>query len=135
MNINPKRNVVLLFISALLLGSLSMLQAADSSAYTSDNLTIKEVTTAKNGTVRIAFTTMPETLWYCPGANCKKTDKGLHLTFVRANFKKRPKVDLRVTFKDQAKSIIRYITIPAESGPIFYHDGDRLVQLHPKKTE
>ena len=53
--------------------SSPMSAAAERSTYSGGQLDIKEVTLTDSGKVQITFNTMPETLYYCPGANGETT--------------------------------------------------------------
>jgi hypothetical protein len=106
--------------------------AADRSSYSGERLTIKSVEQTDSGNVQITYTTMPETLYYCPGANETKAAEGKVLTFVRAFFKQKPKVKYPAKAKgDPAKTADKQILVDAKGKPLFVKSGDELVKIYP----
>ena len=123
---------VVFLVSAILLATFASVQAEDRSTYLP---TIKEVKALDNGSVQITFTTMPETLYYCPGANSKTTDKGLELSFVRSSTRKSPKVAYPAKNLKKDGTVAKVITIPAPTGSVFVKYGKHLTKLLPKDPE
>ncbi len=128
-NTQKFRNL-LLMASAMLLVSFTSVGAADGAAYAASDLTFKEVKSQADGTVQIVFTSLPETLYYCPGAKATTTKKGVELTFVRSRIKKKPKVDYPAKLFKKGE-ILKVVTVPAKGNPVFLRDGKKLVKLHP----
>jgi hypothetical protein len=106
--------------------------AADNSTYSGQQLEIREVTLTDSGEVQVTFNTMPETLYYCPGANGDTTEEGTLLTFVRSFVKAKPKVDYPATRKgDPAKTWDKLILVDAKDKPIFVKSGKDVVKIFP----
>ena len=99
------------------------------SVYGEKDITIKEVKAEKDGTVEIRFTAKAESLYYCPGANAKTTEKGIELTFVRSYIKKKPDV---IYPAKSGKNGQKMINVNAKEKSIFLRDGEKLVKLFPK---
>lgn len=130
MNTNSLRNVLVLAAS-ILLGSLTAATAAPRS-YKAEQVTIKKVEPQKNATIKITYSTMAETMYFCPGANSTTTDKGVELSFPRAYFKSRAKAEHPGTpIKD---SFYKTVIIPTEGKPVFIKNGKKPVQIHPPKA-
>ena len=115
----------------LLIAYLPSGYALGDSTYGASALTIEKIKEQDNGDIQIVFTSMAETMYHCPGANGKVTKKGVELTFVRAGYKKSPKVDYPAVPSGK-DSLSKIITIPAKGLPVFLNDGKRLVKIHPK---
>jgi hypothetical protein len=106
--------------------------AAGDSTYSGQQLKIRKVTLADSGKVQITFNTMPETLYYCPGANREASQRGTLLTFVRSFAKAKPKVDYPAKRKgDPAKTSEWSILVDAKDKPIFVKSGKDLVKIFP----
>ena len=93
---------------------------------------IREVTLTDSGKIQITFNTMPETLYYCPGANGEASQRGTVLTFVRSFVKAKPKVDYPAKRKgDPAKTWDKLILVDAKDRPIFVKSGKDLLKIFP----
>ncbi len=108
--------------------SVSPASVAANDAYGQEDLTFKEIRSDKNGTVQITFTARPESLYFCPGANAKTTDKGIELTFVRSSIRKRPKV----TYPAKSVEKGKVISVTAKDKPVFWRDGKELIKMFPR---
>ena len=105
------------------------------SVYGEKDITIKEVKAEKDGKVKITFTAPLESIYYCPGANAKTTEKGIELTFVRSYMKKKPKVTYPATsVRKPNEPVEKVITVTANGKAIFLRDGEKLIQLYPVPT-
>jgi len=114
------------------LASSPTVAAAGDSTYSGQQLEIREVTLTESGKVQITFNTMPETLYYCPGANGEASQRGTVLTFVRSFAKAKPKVDYPAKRKgDPAKTWDQLILVDAKDKPIFVKSGKDLVRMFP----
>jgi hypothetical protein len=98
--------------------------------YGEDNytLTIEKVQPFKDGQIEIHYRPMVESVWWCPGANGKKTDAGTELTFVRAFHKFNPKVTYPMRRGEKGTAII---VVPGGGKPIFRVAGKRRIQVYP----
>jgi hypothetical protein len=75
---------------------------------------------------------MPETLYYCPGANGETTEEGTLLIFVRSFVKVKPKVDYPAKHKgDPAKTLDQLILVDAKDKPVFVKSGKDLIKIFP----
>jgi len=126
-----KRGVLVHFglICALVAGMACTSFAVD---YSGDALTIKEAKLNDNGMVQITFTTLSETVWYCPGANGKVTKEGIELKFVRSWFKRKPKVHYPAKPVKKNNHTEQRILIDAKGRPLFIHSGKKRIQIFPK---
>ena len=115
-----------LILSAMLF-SLAIPAMAGNDTYSP---AIRKVELQDDSSLKITFTVDAESMWFCPGANGKKAGKDIELTFVRAKYDKRPKVDYPM--KSAAKEdISQVITIPAPFDAVFIRDGKNLVKIYP----
>ena len=126
-----KRGVLVHFgpIFALVAGMACISFGRD---YSGDALTIKEAKLTDNGMVQITFTTMPETVWYCPGANGKVTKDGIELKFVRSWFKWKPKVHYPAKPVKKNNHLEQRILINAKGKPLFIRSGKKWIKIFPK---
>ena len=132
-NTQKFRNI-LLMAAAMLLVSFTSAGAADGAAYAAGDLTFKEIKSQADGTVQIVFTSLAESLYYCPGVKATTTKKGVEFTFVRSGIKKKPKVDYPA--KPVKKGgILKVVTVPTKGGSVFLRDGKKLVKLNPKDAK
>jgi len=113
---------------AFLFASLTPADAAKK-FYGAGQLQIKKVTQQKDGNVEITFSPLIETLYHCPGANAKMTDKGIELTFVRASYKRKPKVDYPA--KSVPNKPLKIIVVPAKNKPLFLKDRSKVIPILP----
>ena len=121
---------ILLMASAMLLVSFTSAGAADGAAYAAGDLTFKDIKSQADGTVKIVFTSLAESLYYCPGAKATTTKKGVELTFVRSGIKKKPKVDYPAKPVKKGGTL-KVVIVPTKGGAVFLRDGKKLVKLHP----
>ncbi|WP_143821130.1 hypothetical protein [Motiliproteus sp. MSK22-1] len=54
-----------------------------SNSYSHDELSIESIERQDNGSTKIVYSTILETLYYCPGANVTEKKDGIHIEFVR----------------------------------------------------
>lgn len=127
--------IAILFAVALAAGisvPLAAMQAESGDAtnsYASSDINIHEVTELANGEIAIRFTTMAESMWWCPGANSEITNEGIELTFVRSHFKSRPKVSHPRKATGDGSDIIKLAV--REGQAVFLKDKKGAVQLFP----
>lgn len=93
------------------------------------SVTIKKAKRIKDAKVKITFRAMPETLFFCPGANGKTTKDGLILTFVRSSIKRKLQVQYRA--KVISDTATRFIVVDAKDQPIYMKSGKKLVKIYP----
>ena len=111
----------------------AIMSARADSVYGEKDISLKEIKAENEGKVEITFASKLETLYYCPGANAKTTEKGIELTFVRSYYKKKPKVTYPATFMRKWHGPVEeVITVTANGKSIFLRDGEKLVKLFPK---
>ena len=122
----------ILLISALTAAALTMVVAADRSTYWP---TIKKVDELDDGSLKITYTVLVETMYHCPGAKSKTTDDGIELSFVRASFRKRPEVDHPAKKVKKDGKLEWVITVPAPSGKVWVRQGKKLAKLYPEGPE
>ena len=91
-------------------------------------LTIEKIQPLKDGKIEIHYRTLVETVWWCPGANGKKTDAGTELTFVRASYKHKPKVTYPRKPGEKGTAII---VVPNDGKPIFRVAGEKRIKVYP----
>lgn len=103
----------------------------NSGIYGGKDLNIKEAVLTKDGEVRITFTTLTETMYFCPGANGKTTEERIELSFVRESYKNRPNVTYPAKSADAKKSIDQYILIDAQGKPIYLNTGKGSIKIYP----
>jgi hypothetical protein len=97
-----------------------------------DSIAADDPSLTDSGEVQITFNTMPESLYYCPGANGETTEEGTLLTFVRSFVKVKPRVDYPAKRKgDPAKTWDKLILVDAKDKPIFVKSGKDLVKIFP----
>lgn len=101
----------------------------NSGIYTDVN--IKEAVLTNDGEVRITFSTLAETLYFCPGANGKTTEERVELSFVRESIKNRPNVTYPAKSTDPTKSTDKFILIDAQGKPIYLNTGKGLIKIYP----
>ena len=89
---------------------------------------IEKIQPLKDGKIEIHYRTMIESLWWCPGANGKKSDAGTELTFVHVSHKARPKVTYPRKSGEKRTAII---VVPADGKPIFLVHGKKRIKLYP----
>jgi len=124
--------LLMAFVGSVLSVDSSRLSAADRWIYSGDALDIKEVKLTDSGEVEITFTTLIESAWYCPGANGKVGKEKKVLTFVRAWYSQRPKVDFPARLKDhQKKTLESVIRVDSKGQPIFVKSGKNLIKIYP----
>ncbi len=105
------------------------------SVYGEKDITIKGVKAGDEGKVEIRFAAPLESMYYCPGANAKTTEKGVELTFVRSYMKKKPKVTYPATFvRKPNQPVEAVIAVTANGKSMFLRDGEKLIQLYPVPT-
>jgi hypothetical protein len=107
--------------------------AAADRSYQGDNLEIHSVEVKDDGSIQIAFSPLVETMWYCPGADAKATEKGVELKFVRAGFKKKPKVDYPAKNGSIDGKAVKLITLPKETKAILLREGKELRKIYPSE--
>ena len=118
--------VVLLILSAMLV-SLAIPAMAGNDTYSP---AIRKVELQDDSSLKVTFTVDAESMWFCPGANGKKAGKDIELTFARAKYDKRPKMDYPVKFAAKG-DISLVVTIPAPFDAVFIRDGKNLVKIYP----
>lgn len=107
----------------------SSLNIVGPSYYLADQIDIQEAALTKDGKVRIKFQVMMETLWYCPGANAEITKDQIELTFVRAWWKKKPKVTHPAYVSKEGG--VRVMIVDSKGKPVFLKSGKELVKIFP----
>jgi hypothetical protein len=122
---------LLLIAVTFLFGGCVTFAAVERRSYGEGGLTIKEVTKLKDGTVRIVYSSEPESMWYCPGVDSKMTDKGLVLTFVKCLFNKKVSVNHSAGPLKKGE-IWKVVIVPAKGGPVFLKSRKELKKLNPK---
>jgi len=122
--------VVLTLALATAQAGIFLYQVTGDSAYGAKDIAFEEVRAISEGMVEIRFTSKLETLYYCPGANAKTTNKGIELSFVRSYMERKPKVTYPVT---NVKNAVEMITVPTNGKAVFLRDGENLVELFPKE--
>ncbi len=110
----------------------SFFQAMSRSEYGEKDLEFIEIKSGNEGEVEIEFTAMLETLYFCPGANAKTTEKGIELTFVRSYYKTKPKVTYPAKRVNMEQGMAQVIVVPAKGKAVFLRDGKKLVKLFPR---
>lgn len=106
--------------------------ALSETAYSEKDLHVESIVPQKDGTLQITFTPLIETMYFCPGANVKKSAEGLEISFVRAAMNQRPKVDFPGKPIAKTSNSMR-IDVPAQGETLFLRNGDRLVKLFPRE--
>lgn len=101
---------------------------AKGSYYGEETLEIKNVI-ADDGKIRIVYRTRLESMWHCPGANAKVTEKGVELTFVRAMYNQRPEIDYLAAPAGERSELENVIIVEPNGKPIFLRSGDELKQI------
>jgi hypothetical protein len=135
---SPGKRVIArtLLVSLIFVGSITAALAAQSSSsilgrssYSADQVEIQQVSLAEDGKVKITFRVMAETVWYCPGADAATKKDRIELTFVRAWFKKTPKVTCPTVADKGHQSIV----VEAKGKPLFIKSGKKWVELRPEE--
>ncbi len=126
-----KKLALLIAVPAALVAAL--VTSSAKRTYHGDYLTIHEVTAREDGTIQIAFSTLIETMWFCPGADAVETPDGIVIRFLRVGFKERPEVDYPATAAEIDGRIAQTITLPAGTRAVFYQNGDERQELLPAK--
>jgi hypothetical protein len=122
--IKPRK---ILFLASAVLCSLSIPAMAGGETYSPE---IREVEVQVDSSIKVTFIVLTESMWFCPGADGKKSGKDIELTFERALYNKRPKVDYPA--KSVSKGdMSKVITIPAPFESVFLRDGKKLVKIYP----
>ena len=125
-----RSSVLPIVLTLVVVATGSAARAASGSTYGEKDIQIQAVKLLKDGTVQITFASKAETLYYCPGANAKHTDRGLELTFVRAFIKRKPKVDFPAVHADE-EQLFKSLKVKPGSKPVFLKDGKSLIQIYP----
>ena len=119
-------------IAVLPLLGIQRFGATRQSHYDADAVTIRSVEADDRGCVRIDYHTRAETLYYCPGANGDIQPDQVDIRFVRAWYKKRPKVTYPAHKTSEQNSIRRFVVIESGDKPVYMVSGDKRIKLFPK---
>ena len=138
MSARSRVNYAVFVVSVIFFCTITKLAAAQSpsrirgpSSYSADQIHIQQAALIEDGKVKITFRGMPETLWYCPGANGKTTKDAIELTFVRAPLKNKPKVTYPATVDDDG--FTRCIVVDAKGKPLFLKSGNTRMRVFSRK--
>ncbi len=123
--------VVFLYQSLASRAADSLTGLINSGIYAGKDLNIKEAVLTNDGEVRITFTTLTETIYFCPGANGKTTAERIELSFVRESNNSRPNVTYPAKSTDAKKSLDKYILIDAKGKPIYLNTGNGSIKIYP----
>ena len=132
----PSRHVCIVIattIAVLPLLGVQRFDARKQSHYDADAVTIHSARVDDRGRVRIEYHTRPESLYFCPGADGEVQADRVEIRFVRAWYKKRPKVTYPAQKTSEENSMRRYVSIDADSKPIYMVSGEKRIRLYPKE--
>jgi hypothetical protein len=90
----------------------SLAHAATVDAYGEADVAFSEIRSNEKGEVEITYTTVPESLYCCPGANAKTTKEGIEFTFMRSIIHKNPKVTYPAKFVKEDRRELVFTGVP-----------------------
>lgn len=96
-------------------------------SYSKDNLTLKDVVMDKKGNLEVSFRVMAETMYSCPGASGRRTDKGLELSFVRLRLNQNTKIEFPASPSGTRGG--QQVTVAPRNQPVFVRFGEELVKI------
>lgn len=100
--------------------------------YAEDEVWIEDAVRLDDGKIKITFSTMPESLYYCPGAVGEIKKNWIDITFVRAGIRRRPKVTYPVQRVSDPGKVSKFIVIDSGGKPVFVKTEGKRLQVFPR---
>lgn len=129
-------SMLTLLISGLIATGMPGPKAGKKKSYPREQITIHQVENLDDGLVRLVFSPLPESMWYCPGVAVEETPQGLKVKFLRHFFKDKTKAAhpaKRIVEKVDGRPVAkRVVTFPGKGKRLLFDDGTPLTAKPPK---
>ncbi len=97
--------------------------------YGKDDISFSDISNASTNEIRIYFTAIAETLFYCPGANSSEEQGSILIEFVRCPIADTCDVSYPAKRDDKGE----YIVLESTNKAIFFRSSSSLEQIFPRK--
>lgn len=125
------------FLSLLICGGMAMVGAKKKGANNKGQIDLEQIERGDDGSIRIVFRPMAESVWYCPGVETKEHPKGTEVVFVRQSIWDKSKVSHPAKPFEGGKEGLKVVTIPSKGEAIHLKKarGQKVVEILPRAGE